>query len=74
MELLGERARGASICPSEAARRIRPDDWRGLMEPTRMAARRLAARGAVVFLQKGRRVNPSTARGPVRLGAGGRGL
>lgn len=74
MELLDQRARGASICPSEAARRVRPDDWRGLMEPARMAARRLAARGSIVFLQKGRRVNPSTARGPVRLGAGGIGL
>jgi hypothetical protein len=74
MALLEERPRGASICPAEAARRVRPGDWRSLMEPARMAARRLAARGAIVFLEKGRPVNPSTARGPVRLGAGRRGL
>ena len=73
-DLLEERARGASICPSEAARRVRPGDWRSLMEPARMAARRLAARGAVVILQKGRPVNPSCARGPIRLSAGRRGL
>ena len=46
-ELLAARARTATICPSEAARRIDPEGWRGLMEPARMAARRLVARGEV---------------------------
>ena len=66
--LLGERAGDASICPSEAARRVGGEDgWRALMEPARAAARRLVARGEIAMTQGGARVDPSTARGPVRL-------
>ncbi len=65
--LLSERARGASICPSEVARRVAPEDWRFLMEPARQAARRLVAAGEVEVTQGGRPVDPSTARGPIRI-------
>lgn len=67
VRLLAGRARGASICPSEAARAVRPDDWRHWMEPARQAARRLHAQGVVVITQGGRVVDPSTARGPIRV-------
>lgn len=67
LELLAGRAMGATICPSEAARRVGGADWRDLMEPTRRAARRLVERGAIEMTQHGRRVDPSRARGPVRL-------
>jgi hypothetical protein len=69
LELLAGRARGASICPSEAARSLFPDEarWRPLMEPARQAARRLVARGAVEITQGGRPVDPSTAKGPIRV-------
>ncbi len=60
-------AAGATFCPSEVARAIRPDDWRPLMEPVRRAARRLVAAGSLDMLQRGRIVDPSTARGPIRL-------
>ena len=66
-ELLGSRAADASICPSEVARRIDPDGWRSLMEPVRMAARRLVEAGKVEVTQKGRVVDPSSARGPIRI-------
>jgi hypothetical protein len=67
--LLASRARTATICPSEAARRVAPDgeEWRPLMEPARMAARRLVARGEVEIVQAGRVVDPSTAKGPIRI-------
>jgi hypothetical protein len=73
--LLAARARTATICPSEAARRVaatsaaEPDaaDWRALMEPARMAARRLVVRGEVEVVQAGRVVDPSTAKGPIRI-------
>ncbi|MEM8931842.1 MAG: DUF2256 and DUF3253 domain-containing protein [Acidobacteriota bacterium] len=68
LDLLGERARGATICPSEAARRVAPDAWRPLLERTRAAARRLVADERVRILQRGRAVDPSTARGPIRIG------
>ncbi|MDJ0961172.1 MAG: DUF2256 and DUF3253 domain-containing protein [Acidimicrobiia bacterium] len=67
IELLAERPRGASICPSEAARRVGADDWRPLMERTRRAARRLVADGRVVVMQHGRIVDASDARGPIRI-------
>lgn len=67
LDLLGRRAGGATICPSEAARAVGGDDWRTLMEPARRAARRLQARDAVVITQGGRAVDPSTAKGPVRV-------
>lgn len=65
--LLDARARTATICPSEAARQVEPDGWRELMEPARMAARRLVEKGTVQIVQGGRIVDPSTAKGPIRL-------
>jgi len=67
IELLSDRPRGATLCPSEAARAVADDDWRPLMEPTRRAARRMVARGELEIVQGGRTVDPSTARGPIRL-------
>jgi len=65
--LLDQRARDATICPSEAARVVGGDEWRELMEPSRRAARRLVAQGLVEITQKGRVVDPSTAKGPIRI-------
>lgn len=67
LDLLSHRSAGGSICPSEAARVVRPGDWRPLMERSRRAARRLVAAGHVEITQQGRRVDPSTARGPIRI-------
>lgn len=68
LALLAERAQNASICPSEAARRIGGESrWRALMAPARSAARRLVARGAIEITQRGAVVDPSSAKGPVRL-------
>ena len=66
-DLLYARAAGKTICPSEAARRVDAEDWRDLMEPARRAARRLVDAGSVEMTQGGRVVDPSTAKGPVRL-------
>jgi hypothetical protein len=65
--LLDQRARGATICPSEAARLVQPDDWRSLLEPARRAARRLVERGEVEITQGGQVVDPSRARGAIRI-------
>lgn len=67
LDLLESRAPGASICPSEAARAVKPDDWRDLMEHARRAARRLAHAGRVQITQKDKPVDPSDFRGPVRV-------
>ncbi|GAA1479121.1 hypothetical protein GCM10009623_35670 [Nocardioides aestuarii] len=68
--LLAGRARTSTICPSDAARAVGGDDedaWRPLMEPARRAARRLVARGEVEITQRGRVVDPSTAKGAIRI-------
>ncbi len=68
LDLLAQRADGATICPSEAARLVgREDDWRDLMEPARRAAARLVARGDVEVTQGGEVVDPDTAVGPIRI-------
>lgn len=67
LELLEARARDATICPSDAARAVGGDGWRELMEPTRLAARRLVASGDVVITQGGKVVDGSTAKGPIRI-------
>lgn len=64
---LASRARSSSICPSEVARDVGGEDWAELMEPARMAARRLVATGEVEITQGGRVVDPSTAKGPIRI-------
>lgn len=71
-DLLAARPRDATICPSEAARAVAggerdADGWRDLMEPARAAARRLVATGEVEITQGGRVVDPSTAKGPIRI-------
>lgn len=67
VELLNARARDASICPSEAAQRVGGGDWQPLMEPARMAARRLVAQEKVQITQGGKVVDPSRAKGPIRI-------
>jgi sarcosine oxidase gamma subunit len=66
-DILDARALTSSTCPSEAARRVAPDDWRPLMEPARRAARRMVARGEAEITQGGSVVDPSTAKGPIRI-------
>jgi len=65
--LLDCRSASASICPSEAARLVGGEGWRLLMEPARAAARRMVATGRVEVVQRGRVVDPATARGPIRI-------
>lgn len=71
--LLEGRANGATMCPSEAARLVAReqdvdgDGWRDLMERARAAARRLVAAGEVEIVQRGQVVDPSTAKGAIRI-------
>lgn len=70
-DLLATRPRAASICPGEAARllatRLELADWRAELPRVRAAANRLVAAGELEMTQQGRVVDPSRARGPVRL-------
>lgn len=67
VELLQRRGVGKSICPSEVARAVDAEEWRDLMERSRAAARRLVAAGVAEMTQGGAVVDPSTAKGAVRV-------
>ncbi|MBL9106745.1 MAG: DUF3253 domain-containing protein [Myxococcales bacterium] len=67
LEMLADRSPDASLCPSEVARAAAPSDWRAWMEPVRGAARRLVEAGAVEVTQRGRVVDPTRAKGPIRI-------
>lgn len=66
LDLLKTRGAGKTICPSE----VLPDDLKQdkqLMEKVRASARLLVAQGKIVITQQGKTVDPSTAKGPIRL-------
>jgi hypothetical protein len=70
LALLDRRSREATICPSEAARAVGgvdDDHWRPLIGRARHAAHRLVVAGEIEIIQDGRVVDPSTAKGPIRL-------
>lgn len=67
LELLGKRAEGVTICPSEAARAVGGDEWRNEMDAVRSAALRLVDGGSVDITQGGEVVDGSTAKGPIRI-------
>ncbi|MBU8537931.1 DUF3253 domain-containing protein [Falsiroseomonas tokyonensis] len=66
------RGPAKSICPSEVARALAPEEeaWRRLMGPIRAAAIRLARAGQLEVLRKGKPVGTETEiRGVIRLRA-----
>lgn len=66
-QLLDARSRDATICPSDVARAMSDNEWRELMEPVRRSARRMVEAGEVEITQKGFAVDPSTAKGPIKI-------
>jgi hypothetical protein len=70
LDLAKERGPAKTICPSDAARAVGGDDWRGLMDDARDVARDLARSGDVEISQKGEVLDPdATWRGPIRIRA-----
>lgn len=59
-----------TICPSDAARVVGGEEWRDLMSAAREVATELHDAGEVEVQQRGERVEPQSARGPIRLAAG----
>jgi hypothetical protein len=66
LRLLGERAKGKTICPSDVlAKEDKQDSVK--MEMVRDAARRLVEMGKIEITQKGQVVDPLSIKGPIRL-------
>lgn len=69
LRLAAARGAGKSICPSEVARELRPEDWRPLMGAVRREAAALSRAGSLEILRKGKPVPPEGMRGVIRLRA-----
>ncbi|SUE44320.1 DUF3253 domain-containing protein [Roseomonas gilardii] len=65
--LATQRGAEKSICPSEVARELGGESWRGLMRPVRDTAMELARQGEIEVLRKGKPVEPGEVRGVIRL-------
>lgn len=69
-DLLTQRKRGATICPSEVARALMPDGgrWLGLMPRIRAVAQGLARDHRLSVTRGGVEVDAMSRGGPIRLG------
>jgi len=68
LALVRERDASKSICPSEVARELYPEDWRMHMDDVREAARVLAKAGHIRITQGDCELDPEAAwKGPIRL-------
>lgn len=64
LDLALQRGRDKSLCPSEVARALEPEDWQALMPEVRRVA---AGMPEIMATQNGVEVDPVAARGPIRL-------
>lgn len=67
LSLAAARGSDKTICPSEIARLLWPDNWRSRMEEVRSAAFLLREEGKVQILQKGEEVLHTEVKGPIRI-------
>ena len=65
--MLLARGPAKTICPSEVARKLFPEDWRSQMEAVRVEAKKLVEEGKLLITQKGEVVDPETFKGAIRL-------
>ena len=68
LTLTSARGMGKTICPSEVARHLSPEDWRPLMPHIRKIALSLQSQGLIRITQAGQDVDPVVVHGPIRLG------
>lgn len=68
--LLQHRDPESTICPSDAARVVAGDQFRGAMDAARQVAAELREGGLVRTTQRGKEIDPLTAHGPIRIGRG----
>ena len=67
IELLEAREPGKSICPTDAAKRLEPDNWRRMIPRVRATAVGMMRQGRLVILKKGKPVDPDAFKGVIRL-------
>lgn len=68
LDLTTVRGVGKTICPSEAAKAVSPENWRKLLAEVRVIAIRLAAAEKVSIYRRGKPVDPLDFKGVYRIG------
>ncbi len=70
LRLCRARGPGKTICPSEVARALEPEEakWRALLHKVRAVACRLSRDGSIAIYRKGKVIDPAAVRGVIRLG------
>ncbi len=68
LDLVTARGAGKTICPSEAARRIDPENWRPHLSLIREVAAQLTDEGRLQVFRKGKPVDIRAVKGVIRLG------
>lgn len=66
-EKLGKRDAGKSICPSEVAKDLQPEQWQRMMPKVRATALGLMRQGQLTITKKGKPVDPNGFKGVIRL-------
>lgn len=66
--LLDARGPDKTICPSDVARVIGGSGWRSRMTLVRELAVELAGHGVLCLRQRGKKIDPTSLRGPIRIG------
>ncbi len=64
---LADRDPGKSICPSEVARELQPEQWQRMMPKVRGVALGLMRQGRLTITKKGKAVDPNALKGVIRL-------
>jgi len=67
LQMATDRGADKTICPSEVARALFPDEWRGHMEEVRQHAFDLQRTGQVSITQKGEPIDSENIKGPIRI-------
>lgn len=68
MALVTARGHGKTICPSEAAKELDAENWRGLLTKVRRTAQAMAREGQIAIYRKGKAIDPDAMKGVIRLG------
>ena len=67
LTMAAQRGPLKTICPSDVARQLFPEDWRKHMDEVRQEAISLHNEGQVLITQKGLPVDTNYIKGPVRI-------
>lgn len=65
--MLAKRDPGKSICPSEVAKELQPEQWQRMMPKVRAVALGLMREGRLTITKKGKAVDPNGFKGVIRL-------